>query len=320
MGVLQTLDLVRFIVHVYQLHESGSVEETLCPSGGGAFGGNDDSVTAALHWTLPCTDFDSMWESLYYDEPIKERLLQYAQTALRFADAQVDPTIITLNRVILLHGPPGTGKTTLSKALAQKLAIRLSKRFRCGQFIEINSHSLFSKYFSESGKLVLQMFKKISEFVEDPDAFVCVLIDEIESLTAARRGAMNGNEPSDLVRVVNAVLTQIDQLKRRPNVLLMATSNLIDAIDNAFIDRADIKIHVKLPSSTASYHVLQSTVDELIRVSLLEKTSLVHLQKSSLMSMSRRAVEGGLSCRTLRKLAFLAYSNMSESTDIVRLT
>ena len=46
-------------------------------------------------------------------------------------------------------GPPGTGKTSLCKGLAQKLCIRLSDRFSYGQLIEINSHSLFSKWFSE---------------------------------------------------------------------------------------------------------------------------------------------------------------------------
>ena len=53
---------------------------------------------------------------------------------------------------------PGTGKTSLCKALAQKLAIRLSDRYNYGQLIEINAHSLFSKWFSESGKLVMKLF------------------------------------------------------------------------------------------------------------------------------------------------------------------
>ena len=49
---------------------------------------------------------------------------------------------------------------------------------------------------------------------------MCVLIDEVESLTAARRAAVAGSEPADAVRAVNALLTQLDALKRRPNVLV----------------------------------------------------------------------------------------------------
>lgn len=52
-------------------------------------------------------------------------------------------------------------------------------RFRYGQLVEINSHGLFSKWFSESGKLVVKMFEKIRELIEDPEALVCILMDEV---------------------------------------------------------------------------------------------------------------------------------------------
>ena len=73
--------------------------------------------------------------------------------------------------------------------------------------MEVNSHSLFSKWFSESGKLVQKMFSHVQELIDDPVAFVCVLIDEVESLAAARKAS--SSEPSDAIRVVNAVLTQV---------------------------------------------------------------------------------------------------------------
>ena len=73
-----------------------------------------------------------------------------------------------------MHGPPGTGKTSLCKSLAQKLAIRVSDRYPHASMVEVNAHSLFSKWFSESGKLVSRLFAKIQELVEEPDCLVFV--------------------------------------------------------------------------------------------------------------------------------------------------
>eukprot|EP01047_Picozoa_sp_COSAG01_P028325 COSAG01_NODE_1899_length_8965_cov_3.885969_8_plen_177_part_00 len=165
-----------------------------------------------------------MWDSLLFDTDVKSQLLQYAQTAMLFADRSVDQSLVTFNRLLLLHGPPGTGKTSLCKALGQKLAVRLAHRYDSGCLLEINSHSLFSRWFSESGKLVQQLFGRIEELAADAKTLCVVLIDEVESLSAARNAS--GSEPSDALRVVNAMLTQLDQLKRLPNVLMLTTSNI----------------------------------------------------------------------------------------------
>jgi hypothetical protein len=52
----------------------------------------------------------------------------------------------------------------------------LSKRYETTRILEINSHSLFSKWFSESGKLVQKLFSLIEELLEDDNTFVAVLI------------------------------------------------------------------------------------------------------------------------------------------------
>ena len=250
----------------YKLETAAAETEEICLEG-------TEEVPASQHWIMPNREFQGSWENLIYDSEIKSDLLRFVKTSLHLSDKGVDTNIVTCNRVVLLHGPPGTGKTSLCKALAQKLAIRLQGRYTTTHLVEINrsvtvmerfdlqfylfrySHSLFSKWFSESGKLVQKMFDEIRRIMEDPRHLVCVLIDEVESLTAARTNAMSGTEPSDAIRVVNALLTQLDSIKNASNVLILTTSNITGAIDLAFVDRADIKQYVGNPSQAAVYQV-----------------------------------------------------------------
>ncbi|KAI9087760.1 P-loop containing nucleoside triphosphate hydrolase protein [Phlyctochytrium arcticum] len=296
-------------IHVYQLNEEEGVDEI----------GEEENVSTSNNWILPARGLVGVWESLIYDDDLQIRLLDYVYTSMLFGDREVDPNLVSVNRVILLHGPPGTGKTSLCKALAQKLSVRLSERYAYGKLVEINSHSLFSKYFSESGKLVVKMFQQIHDFLEDEDAFVCILIDEVESLSTARKAALSGVEPSDAIRVVNALLTQLDQLRRRKNVLILTTSNITEAIDAAFLDRADIKQYVPLPSHRARYAILASCLNELITKKIISQTDtpLVDYREIDLALESavtsfelwKTAKEAeNMSARALRKLPFLAHA------------
>ena len=134
-------------LHIFQLLDSEPERENV---------DNDDNNAVCDQWELPCRALSSdLWESIVVPRGIKNRLLGYCSSSLAFADHSVDVNIISWNRMIMLHGPPGTGKTTLCKALAQKVFIRSDPgRYHSGVLLEINSHSLFSKWFSESGKLV----------------------------------------------------------------------------------------------------------------------------------------------------------------------
>lgn len=313
----------KLAIHVFQLHDDGPATEEL-----------EEDIAAANHWLLPSDDFHGIWESLIFDSDVKAQLINYAMTTLLFSDRGVNSNIISWNRVILLHGPPGTGKTSLCKALAQKLSIRLSDRYSYGQLIEINSHSLFSKWFSESGKLVMKMFQKIQELIDDKDALVCVLIDEVESLTAARKSAMQGQEPSDAIRVVNALLTQIDHIKRFPNVIILTTSNVTGAIDLAFVDRADIKQYIGPPSVNAIFSIYHSCIAELMRAGIispvqqilgirdLEVLRFVHNDATNLslelLEIARKS--HGLSGRTLRKIPFLAHARHVQTPAVALAT
>jgi len=205
---------------------------------------------------------------------------------------------------------------------------RMGEFFKSGQLVEINSHSLFSKWFSESGKLVQKMFTEIKRLMEDQESLVCVLIDEVESLTAARKAS--GSEPSDAIRVVNALLTQLDQIKMAPNVLILTTSNITGAIDGAFVDRADIVQYIGPPNQAAVYQILFSAIQELVTKNIIKSTVsegglLTHreLQLTEfnpspatavslhLWDIADRCQQAQLSGRALRKAPFLAFALFS---------
>eukprot|EP01094_Clydonella_sp_ATCC50884_P001663 TRINITY_DN1124_c0_g1_i1.p1 TRINITY_DN1124_c0_g1~~TRINITY_DN1124_c0_g1_i1.p1 ORF type:complete len:432 (-),score=92.61 TRINITY_DN1124_c0_g1_i1:902-2197(-) len=293
-------------------------------------GDEADEVVMCTQWELPAQSFEGVWESLYFEPGVKEQLLDYVSTSLLFSDLGVDQNIIACNRVVLLHGPPGTGKTSLCHAVSQKLAIRFADRYPHVELVEVNAHSLFSKWFSESGKLVMRLFETIREQVEEPGKFVCVLIDEVESLTAARKSAMSGSEPSDAIRVVNALLTQLDQLRRFKNVLVLTTSNITGAIDVAFVDRADIKQYIGPPNLQGRYEILCSCCNELVKLGIIRPSvqfleySSINLYSESTSSPDRSEMSDcalqslrllevakiaeGKSGRALRKYPFIAHA------------
>ncbi|PNX98964.1 pachytene checkpoint protein 2, partial [Trifolium pratense] len=186
---------------------------------------------------------------------------------------------------------------------------------------------------------VAKLFQKIQEMVEEDSNLVFVLIDEVESLAAARKAALSGSEPSDSIRVVNALLTQMDKLKSSPNVIILTTSNITAAIDIAFVDRADIKAYVGPPTLQARYEILRSCLQELMRSGILtsfedcKNTVLPNYasakqgmntpdfhQPTTSTQLCKQLVETaeaceGMSGRSLRKLPFLAHAALTNPFD-----
>jgi hypothetical protein len=89
----------------------------------------DETVMCSITM-LPSVSLDHLWGSLYYDISIKKRLLDYSCSAMFFAKKEVSPSLIAWNRVVLLHGPPGTGKTSLCR-YQRIFAVQLFSLFRC---------------------------------------------------------------------------------------------------------------------------------------------------------------------------------------------
>jgi pachytene checkpoint protein 2 len=164
----------------------------------------------------------------------------------------------------------GTGKTTLCQALAQKVSIRLSSWFKETKLIQLNAATLLSKFFSESAKYVFEIFTAIERMChESPDRFVCVLIDEVESLASSRITASERGEVQDSIRATNALLTGFDRVKGQANLIILCTSNMAETLDAAFLDRCGHHIRVGLPGVATQYQILRDAIHELVSCKII---------------------------------------------------
>lgn len=207
---------------------------------------------------LPDGEFARLWDSLVYEDDLKDRLL--SQAALNFTvRAKVDRAYLPLHGIVVLAGPPGTGKTSLARGLANATANIISG---LGQFLylEVDPHSLSSAALGRSQKAVTELLgSTIAESAAQHP--LVVLLDEVETLAVDRSRLSLAANPIDVHRATDAVLAQLDLLADRyPNVLFVATSNFPEAIDRALLSRADIVLTVPLPGATARRKILESTL------------------------------------------------------------
>ncbi|KAI9053308.1 hypothetical protein LZ554_002271 [Drepanopeziza brunnea f. sp. 'monogermtubi'] len=224
--------------------------------------------------SMPHTRFEAVWDELVFDHDIKADLIWMMTNILRFSQALKASNIRRkLNPLILLYGPPGTGKTSLCQGLAQKISIRLGEQYESTTLIQIKTATLLSKYFSESARHVDEIFTKISQMCQEgPENFICVLIDEVESIASSREFSTKEGESHDSLRATNALLTGLDRTMGFPNVVFLFTSNMCDVLEPAFLDRCGLKEYVGPPSIAAQYEILRSILQNLISSDVVKST------------------------------------------------
>lgn len=266
---------------------------------GGAGSGGIDAPGILDSRKLPDGEFLALWDAIILDSTVKDRLL--SQAILNFTVRhRVDRTHVPLHGLIVLHGPPGTGKTSLGRALAARTAEAISG---LGSFlyIEVEPHALASAALGRSQRAVRDLLSlTVAEHAERGP--LIVLLDEVETLAADRSKLSLEANPIDVHRATDAVLAQLDQLASRfPNLLFIATSNFTRAVDTAFLSRADLVETIGLPGPEACREILATTVASLA-------TAFPGLQRITAEPEFERAASlcVGLDGRRIRKLVLSA--------------
>lgn len=263
-------------------------------------GGNVGNAIGVLDSReLPDRSFIAQWDAVIVDGAQKDRLLSQAILNYTLRE-KVNRAKLPLHGLIVLHGPPGTGKTSLARGLAARTAEAVTQlgRFR---FIEVEPHALSGAALGKSQRAVRDLLGQTIAEQADCGPLI-VLLDEVETLAADRsRMSMDAN-PIDVHRATDAVLAQLDQLAAKfPHLLFIATSNFTRAVDSAFLSRADLIENIGLPGPDACGSILRSGIEELARA--YPATARI-LQDPELARAAKHCV--GLDGRRIRKLVIAA--------------
>jgi hypothetical protein len=213
---------------------------------------------------LPADHHDGPWESLVVPGGIRERLLGTALVAmLHGRRLSALPAAASPSGLIVLAGPPGTGKTTLAQGLAQAAALAVAPR-GATTLVEIDPHAMPSEMLGESQRNVIRLLRDVIPSLAGSRPYVIVVIDEVESLAMRRSLASFETNPVDVQRATDAVLAGLDHLASAlPGAVVVTTTNFVSAVDEAFLSRADLVVELDLPDAAARAKIIAAALADL---------------------------------------------------------
>ena len=182
------------------------------------------------------------WGDIGGLDTIKEELQEAVEWPLKYPEIfehmKANPP-----KGIMLYGPPGTGKTLLAKAVANESE---------ANFISVKGPELLSKWVGESEKAVREIFRKARQ--ASP---AIIFLDEVDALTPTRGGGFGDSHVTE--RVISQMLTELDGLEELKDVVVIATTNRLDIVDDALLrpGRFDRLLEVPLPDLEARKDIIK---------------------------------------------------------------
>lgn len=178
------------------------------------------------------------WDDVVLPDDVREQLMEMVHV---FDNPDLARSLgVKAPAGVLLHGPPGTGKTTLARAMATEVQ---------ASFYEQSAADLLSKWAGESEERVAKLFTKAR--ANHPSV---IFIDEVDSLL--RRRTSDSATPWE-ERVISQFLRELDGLVSSEGVFLVGATNRLDIIDPAIVGRRLTPIEIGLPDAVARLQILR---------------------------------------------------------------
>jgi transitional endoplasmic reticulum ATPase len=168
------------------------------------------------------------WSQIVGLPELKDRLLDVATRA-------VAPDATTGEQGVLLHGPPGSGKSALAHALAAELGVNL---------VSIEGSRVFNQWLGESEEAVRALFRRARDARPS-----MLLLDQLDALAPVRAGE-TGERTDE--RVVAALLASLDDVLAEGGVFVVGLTSRPELIDPAVIRSGRLGLHVAVPAPDAA--------------------------------------------------------------------